>query len=96
MQGPNMDPTYVTVQIGDDGRLRIVAGRRRLGSWELKQVKVQRTSIYRFTLEVDDNEFEFFPEDPSNFSDAAGAVIDLSDIKGRFGLKARIAKTSLR
>ena len=94
MQGPGMDPTYVTVEIGDDGRLRIVAGRRRLGSWPLEQVNVERTSIYRFTLETEDKTFEFFPQDPSKFSDAAGAVIDLSEIKGRFGLKARIARTS--
>ena len=87
-----MDPKYVTVEIGDDGRLRIVAGRRRMGSWPLEQVKVERTSIYRFILEVEDNKFEFFPEDPSEFSDNASAVIDLTEIKGRFGLKARIAK----
>ena len=89
-----MDPRYVTVEIGDDGQLRIVAGRRRMGTWPLEQVDVERTSVYRFTLRVDDEMFEFFPEEPASFADAAGAVVDLSELKGRFGLKARIEKAS--
>ena len=91
-----MDPKYVTIEIGDDNRLRIVAGRRRLGSWPLEEVDVERTSIYRFTLEIENSEVEFFPEDPFKFADAAGAVIDLSETRDRFGLKDRIAKASIR
>ena len=82
------------MEIADDGRLRIVAGRRHVGSWPFEQVKVERTSIYRFVLELEDKELEFFPEDPSEFSEAAGAVVDLSLLEGRFGLKARIVEAS--
>ena len=85
MQGSSMDPKFVTVEIGDDARLRIVAGRRRMGTWPLNQVDTERTSIYRFTLRLEDEVFEFFPEDPVEFADAAGAVVNLSEIKGRFG-----------
>ncbi len=90
MQGPDLDPTHVTVDIGDDDRLRIVARRRHMGSWPMDEVKVERTSIYRFILGIEGDELEFFPEDPFTFADKAGAVIDLREAKGRFGLKARI------
>ena len=73
-----------------DGRLRIVAGRRHMGSWALSHVSAQRTSVYRFALEIDGDRLEFFPEDPSEFSDDVGAVVDLTEKKGRYGLKARI------
>ncbi len=46
--------------------------------------------MYRFALEIESDLFEFFPDDPSRFSDTVGAVVDLTDNKGRFGLKARI------
>ena len=94
MQGSSMDPKFVTVEIGDDARLRIVAGRRRMGTWPLNQVDTERTSIYRFTLRLEDEVFEFFPEDPVEFADAAGAVVNLSEIKGRFGLRARLMETA--
>ena len=35
-----------------------------MGTWPLEQVDVERTSVYRFTLRVDDEMFEFFPEEP--------------------------------
>ena len=89
LQGPSLEPTYVTMEVADN-RLRIVAGRRHMGSWPLTAVSVQRTSVYRFALEIDGDHLEFFPEDPSEYSDAVGAVIDLTEKKGRFGLKARI------
>jgi hypothetical protein len=94
MQGPDLDPTYVTIDIGDDDRLRIVARRRQMGSWPLAKIKVDRTSIYRFTLRIEDDVLEFFPEDPFNFAEASGAVIDLRETKGRFGLKARIEEAA--
>jgi hypothetical protein len=84
-----LEPTNVTVEI-DDGRLRIVAGRRHMGSWPLPTMEIHRTSIYRFAFEIEGDNFEFFPEDPSAFSDAAGAVVDLTERAGRYGLKARI------
>ena len=89
LQGPSLEPTYVTMEVADS-RLRIVAGRRHMGSWPLTAVAVQRTSVYRFALEIDGDHLEFFPEDPSEYSEAVGAVIDLTEKKGRFGLKARI------
>lgn len=93
LQGQNLEPTYVTMEIAED-RLRIVAGRRHMGSWALSNVTAQRTSVYRFALEIDDDHLEFFPEDPSEFSDEVGAVVDLREKKGRFGLKARIQDTA--
>ncbi len=89
LQGPRLEPTAVTVEV-DDGRLRIVAGRRHMGSWPLTTMEIHRTSIYRFAFEIEGDTFEFFPDDPSAFSDAAGAVVDLTGREGRYGLKARI------
>lgn len=90
LQSTRLEPTHVTVEI-DEGRFRIVAGRRHMGSWPLRNVNVERTSIYRFALIIDNDHLEFFPDDPSEFSDAVGAVIDLTESKrSRFGLKARI------
>ena len=91
LQGSALDPTYVTIEISES-RLRIVAGRKHMGSWALKDVQIERTSIYRFSLEVDGDRLEFFPDEPSEFSDEVGAVIDLRESSGRFGLKARIEK----
>jgi hypothetical protein len=89
LQGPRLEPTSVTVEV-DDGRLRITAGRRHMGSWPLTTMEILRTSIYRFAFEIEGDTFEFFPDDPSAFSDAAGAVVDLTGRAGRYGLKARI------
>ncbi len=93
LQGPKLEPAYVTIEVSD-GRFRIVAGRRQMGSWPLTKIAVERTSIYRFSLEIDSDSFEFFPEDPSEFSNSVGAVIDLRETRGRFGLKARIERAA--
>lgn len=93
LQSEDLDPSFVTVDVSD-GRFRIVAGRRHMGSWALEKITAERTSVYRFTLTIDGDRFEFFPEDPSSFSDAVGAVIDLRETKGRFGLKARIEEAT--
>lgn len=79
------------IDIGDN-RFRISAGRMQLGSWSLEKIHAERTSIYRFELDIDGDQFQFFPDDPSAFSHAVGAVIDLTESKGRFGLKARIER----
>lgn len=89
LQGLSLEPSYVTIEVSDE-RIRIVAGRRHMGSWPLNKVSVQRTSVYRFSFEIDSDHLEFFPEDPAEFSDAVGAVVDLTETKGRYGLKARI------
>jgi hypothetical protein len=80
------------IDIGDN-RFRISAGRMQLGSWALHKIHAERTSIYKFELDIDGDRFEFFPDDPTTFSNAVGAVIDLTESKGRFGLKARIERT---
>lgn len=95
LQGPDLDPTTVLIDV-DDGRFRISAGRLHIGSWPIHQIHAERTSIYRFDLNIDGDRFDFFPDDPSNFSDSVGAVIDLTESSGRFGLKARIERESRR
>lgn len=93
MQGDSLELSYVTLHLDDDERLRIFAGRVAVGSWPMAKVKAERTSIYRFELDIDGEMFEFLPEDPSGFSDNIGAFVDLTSA-GRFGLKDRIAKAS--
>ena len=83
LQGPELEPSRVTIEI-DEGRFRVSAGRVHLGSWPLSKIHAQRTSIYRFELVIDEDRFEFTPDDPSTFSDVVGAVIDLSESTGRF------------
>lgn len=93
LQGQDLEPSNVLIDIAD-GRFRVSAGRRQLGSWSLDRITAQRTSIYRFTLHIDGEEFDFYPNDPSTFSDAVGAVIDLSETKSRFGLRERIERAA--
>ncbi len=93
MQGDTLEISNVTVWI-EDGRFRIMAGRRPIGSWPMGKITAERTSIYKFDLQINEEDFEFYPEDPSGFSDAVGAVIDLTKGGSRFGLKARIAKVA--
>lgn len=92
LQGPNLVPSTVWIDIGE-GRMRISAGRRHLGSWSLEGVEAERTSIYKFSLDIEGEIFDFYPDDPSTFSDSIGAIIDLTESKGRFGLRQRIEKT---
>ncbi len=93
LQGPYLEPSKVLIDIGD-GRFRVSAGRTQIGSWPLSKIRAERTSIYRFDLDIDGDHFDFFPDDPSTFSDQVGAVIDLTESKGRFGLKARIERVA--
>ncbi len=92
LQGPDLEPSTVLIDISD-GRFRVSAGRIHLGSWAEERIHAERTSIYRFKLDINGDEFEFYPEDPSAFSDAVGAFIDLTEPRSRFGLKERIEKT---
>ena len=93
LQGPHLEPSNVLIDIGD-GRFRVAAGRIQIGSWALEKIVAERTSIYRFSLLVDGEPFDFYPDDPSTFSDDIGAFIDLSEPKARFGLKDRIQKAA--
>lgn len=95
LQGPRLQPSNVLIDIGD-GRFRVSAGRLHLGSWALDRISAERTSIYRFSLDIEDEHFDFYPDDPSTFSDDIGAIIDLTEPKGRFGLRQRIEKASRR
>lgn len=93
LQGPELEPSRVHIDIGD-GRFRVAAGRRQIGSWPVEQIVAERTSIYRFALKIAGETFDFYPDDPSTFSDAVGAVVDLRESKGRYGLKARIEQAA--
>jgi hypothetical protein len=93
LKAQRLEPTAVTIEIAE-GRFRVVAGKRHLGSWPIDTLEVHRTSVYRFAFDIEGDTFEFFPEDPSAFANAAGAIIDLTETKGRFGLKARIQNAS--
>ncbi|MGD2059418.1 MAG: hypothetical protein PVF87_01000 [Acidimicrobiia bacterium] len=93
LQGPTLEPSKVLIDVGD-GRFRVSAGRLHVGSWALEKIKAERTSIYKFALHIDGEHFEFYPDDPSTFSDSIGAVIDLTESKGRFGLRNRIERAS--
>lgn len=93
LQGPSLEPSTVLIDIGDN-RFRISAGRRQLGSWALQTVTAERTSIYKFSLTIDGETFDFYPDDPSTFSDHIGAVVDLTETKGRFGLRERIERAA--
>ncbi len=93
LQGPELEPSTVLIDISD-GRFRVSAGRIHLGSWPEEKITAERTSIYRFKLDINGDEFEFYPEDPSSFSNAVGAFIDLTEPRSRFGLKERIEKAT--
>lgn len=93
LQGSTLEPSNVLIDIGE-GRFRVSAGRLHVGSWALEKIRAERTSIYKFALDIDDEVFDFYPDDPSTFSDSIGAVIDLSESKSRFGLRQRIERAS--
>lgn len=81
------------IDIGD-GRFRVSAGRLHVGSWSLATITAERTSIYKFSLDINGEHFEFYPDDPSTFSDTIGAIIDLTEPRSRFGLRQRIERAS--
>ncbi len=93
LQGPNLEPSNVLIDIGD-GRFRVSAGRRQLGSWSLQVITAERTSIYKFSLDIAGEHFDFYPDDPSVFSETIGAIVDLTESKGRFGLRERIERAA--
>ncbi|MCI0425281.1 MAG: hypothetical protein L0Z47_05430 [Actinobacteria bacterium] len=93
LQGPELQPSTVLIDIAD-GRFRVSAGRVQIGSWPLAKIHAERTSIYRFELDIAGDRFDFFPDDPSTFSSEIGAIVDLTETKGRFGLRQRIERVS--
>ena len=93
LQGDNLEPSNVLIDVGD-GRFRISAGRRQLGSWPMERISAERTSIYKFGLKIAGESFDFYPDDPSAFSESVGVVVDLTETKGRFGLRQRIEQAA--
>jgi hypothetical protein len=67
---------------------------RRIGSWDLAEVTAERNSVYSFLLKTPDITFTFQPSDPSAFSEAIGAVIELRAPKARFGLAERVRQAN--
>lgn len=92
LKGPELEPSTVLIDVSD-GRFRVSSGRIHIGSWAQEKVTAERISIYRFKLDIDGEKFDFDPQDPSAFSDAVGAFIDLTEPRTRFGLKERIQET---
>ncbi len=93
LQGADLEPSLIHIDISD-GRFRMSAGRQQMGSWPLTSVHAERTSPYRFALTIEGERYDFTPDDPARFSDHVGAVVDLREHKGRFGLKARIEQAA--
>lgn len=85
-------PAPVIIQIDGD-RCRFLAGKRRLGSYEMTKVSCERVSPFRFRLTVDTEELYFSPVDPTGFSNAIGAIVDLR-ASTRFGLAERLRQTT--
>ncbi len=87
-------PLAVNLQL-DGGRIRMWSDRHRIGSWDAGDVHIQRESIFRFLLNIDEEEYTFSPEDPSGFADSVDLEIDLTSAeKPRFGLAARIREAA--
>lgn len=83
-------PLTMTLQIDGD-RIRMWSDRRRIGSWSTADVVVERHSIFRFLLSIDEEVYQFTPDDPSGFAEAVDLVVDLTKVdRPRFGLAARI------
>lgn len=78
-----------TIQIEDDGWVRIFSKHRRYGAWSREDLQPERVSVFRFHLSLDDKRYTFTPDDPGGFSDSIGAMVDARS-QARFGLKQRI------
>jgi hypothetical protein len=84
------DPPQRAVLQIEDGRCRLLNDRRRIASWDLAEIQAERVGVFRFQIKAPDMTFDFHPSDPSGFSDAIGAVVDLRVTKSRFGLAERV------
>src|SRR5690606_23155736 len=83
-------PLTVTVQFDGD-RVRMWSDRRRIDSWDLSTVKVQRETIFRFLMTIDEESYRFPPEDHTVSAEQINIEIDLTaEDKPRFGLADRI------
>ena len=82
-------PERAHVQI-EDGRCRLFTDRRRMGSWDLSEVRAERSGVLRFHVTAGEFTFIYQPNDPTGFSEAIGATVDLRTSKSRFGLADRV------
>lgn len=78
----------VTVSV-DSEWMRIGSGGRKVGAWNLADVRVERPSVFRFTITTPESEYTFRPEDPAAFAAALPVVVDLRSAS-RFGLGERV------
>lgn len=78
----------VTVSV-DSEWMRIGSGSRRVGAWNLADVRVERPSVFRFTITTPESEYAFRPDDPAAFAAALPVVVDLRS-PSRFGLGERV------
>jgi len=88
-KGEDTPPERAHVQI-EDGRCRLFTDRRRLGSWDLTEIQAERVGVLRFHVTAGEFSFAFQPNDPTGFSGAIGATVDLRSAKSRFGLADRV------
>jgi hypothetical protein len=87
-------PLAVNLQFDGD-RVRMWSDRHRIGSWNAAEVRIERESIFRFLLSIDDEQYTFSPDDPSGFATSVDVEIDLTSAdRPRFGLAARIRQAA--
>jgi hypothetical protein len=87
-------PLLVSLQVDGD-RIRMWSDRHRIGSWDKHEVKIRRDTIFRFSIEIDEEIYLFTPEDPAALTNAVDVEIDLTSIeKPRFGLADRIRQAA--
>lgn len=92
LQSTNTGESPLSVSIQFDGdRIRMWSDRHRIGSWDAADVRIQRESIFRFMLHIDEESYRFIPDDPGGFVDAVDVEVDLTTAeRPRFGLAERI------
>lgn len=96
LQSRSNGETPLTVNLQFDGdRVRMWSDRHRIGSWGSDEVRIERESIFRFLLSIDEEQYAFTPEDPSGFAESVDIEIDLtSGDRPRFGLAERIREAA--
>ncbi|CAN5797172.1 hypothetical protein BH23ACT5_BH23ACT5_14380 [soil metagenome] len=87
-------PILVSVQL-DNARIRLWSDRHRIGSWDAEDVRIERESIFRFILSIDDEAYAFTPDDPSGFALTMNIEVDLTTTeRSRFGLAERLRQVA--
>lgn len=90
----NEPPIFVSVQL-DNARIRMWSDRHRIGSWDAEDVRIERESIFRFILSIQDEVYWFTPADPSGFALTMNIEVDLTATeRSRFGLAERLRQVA--